>query len=400
MFVAFVTDALLRKSVAVCRALAENGIDVAVGSTTRLSPGFFSRYRSQALVYPSPLDEPEAFVETLVDYLRRHAHGVLIPVDDSTVSVCSRYREQFDRVTHVPIPTAEQLRYGLDKAPLMQLADRLGIPHPRTVLPTCGPDVARVAAPLRSPLVVKPRTSSAGRGIVYVDGHADLTQIWEEVHNAYPLPMIQECIPNGRKFDVGLLIDEDGRCVASFVQEELRHFPLRDGMSTLQVSVARPDLVERALTLLGGIGWYGLAEVEFMEHPGTGELLLLELNPRIWASIQLAVTCGVNFPYLLHQLAIGKRFDEVHSYPLGRRCRWLLPGDLFHFLANSERMRMKPSFFDFTSPETVYDGLYRDDLRATVGVLMSSAHYLFDKEMWRMVLRGKRASSIPAAASA
>jgi len=165
------------------------------------------------------------------------------------------------------------------------------------------------------------------------------------------------------------------------------------------VSVWRPDLVERAVQFLNATGWYGLAEVEFMEHPDTGEMLLLEVNPRVWASIQLAVACGVNFPYLLHQLTTGRPFEELHRYALGRHCRWLLPGDILHFLANAERMRMRPSFFEFSPRETVYDGLYHDDLGATLGVLLSSAHYLFDPEMWRLVLRGKVAGGAQTSAA-
>ncbi|MBV9582987.1 MAG: ATP-grasp domain-containing protein [Chloroflexi bacterium] len=388
----FVTDALLRKCVVVCHALSTRGIDVAIGDTTRLSPGFFSRHGRRYLVYPPPDEAPEAFVEALITYLRRRPHAMLLPVDDATIAVSARFRDDLERVTRVPLPRTDQLQYGLDKAPLMQLASRLGIPHPRTVLPASLEEVLPLSRGLRFPLVVKPRASSAGRGIAYVAAREDLVGAWEVAHGAYPLPMVQECVPNGRKFGVGLLMDHNGRCVASFVQEELRHFPLRDGMSTLQVSVLRPDLVERAVSLLRTIGWHGLAEVEFMEHPDTGEMLLLEVNPRIWASIQLAVTCGVNFPYLLHQLATGRPFEEAHTYVVGRQCRWLLPGDILHFLANSDRMRMQPSFFEFSGRETVYDGLYRDDLGATFGVLVSSAHYLFDPQMWRMLLRGRPAT--------
>jgi predicted ATP-grasp superfamily ATP-dependent carboligase len=389
--VVFVTDALLRKCVVVCHALSQHGINVAVGGTTRLSPGFFSRHGRRYLVYPSPTEAPEAFIDSLLSYLRRHRHEMLLPVDDASMAVCARYRADLERVTNVPLPATDRLHYGLDKAPTMLLAERLGVPHPRTVLPTSHAEVARLSAGLRLPLVVKPRSSSAGRGLLYVGAREDVAAAWAEVHRSHPLPMVQECVPNGRKFGVGLLMDHNGRCVASFVQEELRHFPLRDGMSTLQLSVYRPDLVERAVGLLSAIGWYGLAEVEFMEHPETGEMLLLEVNPRVWASIQLAVACGVNFPFLLHQLATGRPFEEVHTYVVGRHCRWLVPGDLLHFLANSDRMRMHPPFFQFSPSGTVYDGLYRNDLGATFGVLVSSAHYLFDPQMWRMLLRGRSA---------
>jgi len=102
------------------------------------------------------------------------------------------------------------------------------------------------------------------------------------------------------------------------------------------------------------------------------------------------VTSGVDFPYLLHQLAMGKSVRETHHYEIGRKCRWLLPGDILHFAVNPDRLRMQPSFFQFREPSTVLDGFYPEDKRATLGVLLSTAHYLFDKDIWSMFGRGKR----------
>jgi predicted ATP-grasp superfamily ATP-dependent carboligase len=383
---------LLRKSVVVCQSLGRHGVSVSAGSTTRLSPAFFSRHCRQTLVYPSPVTHPAAFAESLLDYLHRQPHDVLLPTDDVSLSVCMRYRADFERVTRLPLPDSSQLAYGLDKARVMEVAERLGIPHPKTLLPTRADEVVALAQRIRSPLVVKPRSSSGGRGITYLGPDEDVSEAWTAVHRNYPLPMLQECVASGPKFDVGVLMDQRGHPVASFVQQELRHFPMRDGLSTMQESVWRPDLVERAVSLLRAIGWYGLAEVEFMEDPNTGEALLFEVNPRFWASIQLAIACGVDFPYLLYQLAMGHHITDTHVYTVGRRCRWLVPGDLLHFVVNPERARLDPPFFDFDDAAMVYDGFYADDKRATLGVLLSTGHYLFDADLWSMLVRRGRSS--------
>jgi predicted ATP-grasp superfamily ATP-dependent carboligase len=392
---AFVTDGLLRKSVVVCQSLGRHGVSVSAGSTTRLSPTFFSRHCRKTLVYPSPASQPVAFAERLLEYLRKEPHDVLIPTDDASVAACARYRGDFERVTRLPLPQAPQLAYGLDKARVMQLAERLGIPHPQTRLPASVDEVAALAEQISEPLVIKPRGSSGGRGLAYVGRDDDISEAWLAVHREYPLPMLQRRVASGPKFDVAVLMDERGHAVASFVQRELRHFPVRDGLSTMQESVWRPDLVERAVTLLRAIGWYGLAEVEFMEDSNTGETLLFEVNPRFWASIQLAITCGVDFPYLLYQLAMGRRISDTHVYTLGRRCRWLVPGDVLHFLVNPDRGQLDPPFFDFNDSTMVYDGFYAEDMRATLGVLLSTAHYLFDADLWRMLLRRGRAAPTP-----
>lgn len=390
----FVTDALLRKTVAVCQSLGRQGVAVTAGSSTRLAPAFFSRYCRQRVLYPCPRTRPDAFAEMLLDYLGQQPHAVLLPTDDASLLAISRHHEQFAQVTHVPIPTQDQLAFGMDKARTMALADRLGIPHPRTATPASADEARRFAVGRPGGVIVKPRSSSGGRGIAYPAAADEVGAAWTAVHATYPRPLVQERIAGGAKYDVCLLMDRAGRPVASFVQKELRHFPVADGLSTLQESVWRPDLVERAVALLTAIGWYGLAEVEFMEDSLTGETLLLEINPRLWASVQLAMACGVDFPYLLYQVARGQAIAEVHTYAVGRRCRWLLPGDLLHFLVNPQRLRLEPSFFQFGG-DTVYDGFYAGDAPATLGVALSCAHYAVNRDLWTMLLRGKSARALP-----
>jgi len=44
--------------------------------------------------------------------------------------------------------------------------------------------------------------------------------------------------------------------------------------------------------------------------------------------LALPIQTGVNFPPLHYRLALGEHPKPVVDYPLGIRCRWLLPGDL------------------------------------------------------------------------
>jgi hypothetical protein len=53
----------------------------------------------------------------------------------------------------------------------------------------------------------------------------------------------------------------------------------------------------------------------------------MEINTRFWGSLQLAIDAGVDFPWLLYQLATGTTPETVTDYKVGIRLRWLL-GDL------------------------------------------------------------------------
>jgi hypothetical protein len=95
----------------------------------------------------------------------------------------------------------------------------------------------------------------------------------------------------------------------------------------------------------------------------------------------------------------ARRCCSKQAYTLGRRCRRLVPGDLLHFLVNPDRGQLDPPFFDFNDATMVYDGFYAEDMRATLGVLLSTGHYLFNADLWRMLLRRARSAPAPAPAA-
>src|SRR5207253_1848290 len=56
--------------------------------------------------------------------------------------------------------------------------------------------------------------------------------------------------------------------------------------------------------------------------------LLLDVNPRFYACMPLALRCGVNLPATWHAVVEGRVPGPPTAYPAGRRFRWL-EGDLY-----------------------------------------------------------------------
>jgi len=236
--------------------------------------------------------------------------------------------------------------------------------------------------------VVKPRRGWGSQGVTVVERPDQLASAYASVHAVFPDPLVQERIPaEGDAHGVSCLFNAAGRLRAVFVHRRLREYPLSGGPSTLRESVDRPDLVALSARLLESLGWTGFAMVEWKTDPRDGVARVLEVNPRFVGSLELAVQSGVDFPWLLHQVATTGDCPEVKSYTVGRLCRWLLPGDLLHFLANPARWRLEPSFFRFRAPNLGYDDWARDDpvpSFAQIGVIGVQA---LRPSMWRYVRR-------------
>ena len=238
------------------------------------------------------------------------------------------------------------------------------------------------------PAVIKPRISSGSFGIVYVRKREDLIPSYQKVHARYPFPLIQEWIPDGGgTFGLSALFDEASNIKAAFIHKKLRMYPVQGGPSTLREGVEHPQIMELGLSLLKSLNWTGVGMIEFKVDPRDGVPKLMEINPRFWGSLQLAIVSEVDFPYLILKMARGESFEPVLRYPVGRRCRWLLFGDILHFLTNPNRFHLKPSFFHFFEPDTFYDILSKDDPLPVLGSMATFLTFLYDPEMKRFLER-------------
>ena len=176
-------------------------------------------------------------------------------------------------------------------------------------------------------------------------------------------------------------VDEKGRVKASFVHRRLREYPVLGGASTLRESVRHDEIRDMALTLVKALDWYGVAMVEFKVDPRDGIPKLMEINPRFWGSLSLAVEAGVNFPYLLLRMSRGEDFTPVEQYQVGKKCRWLLPGDILHFIYNPRRARLVREFSHFRDGETAYDIVSLKDPLPALARILTPLTFLYDPDM-------------------
>ena len=378
----FITDGHWRKSLAAVRALGKRGIRVTVGESTRLATAVFSKYCHRGVVYPSPIHTPSAFVDFLSRELSRHSYQMLLPMEDETLGLISRYHAELSRWTYLPVVSFEKLEFARRKDRILRLAEKLGIPIPKTWYIEDLSQLKGLKDSLPYPVVIKPRMSSGAVGVSYPRNPEDLMEQYQSIHHRFPYPLIQELIPpEGPGYGVSFLLDEKGEVRASFVHKRLREYPVTGGASTLRESVERGDIRDMGLALLRAMDWFGVAMVEFKLDPRDGIPKMMEINPRFWGSLSLAVEAGVNFPYLLYRMSRGEKFRPVEHYQIGKRCRWLLPGDLLHFICNPKRTSLMPEFFHFWDRNTAYDILSMKDPLPVVARMLTPLTFIYDRDM-------------------
>jgi D-aspartate ligase len=266
----------------------------------------------------------------------------LFPTSDHTVAAVARAYDELGELFKLTTPPWDVLRWAHDKRLTVQLAEKVGIESPRTFFPKDRDELADLECDF--PVILKPAVKEDFNRFTAakawrVDDRRSLLARYDEASQFVPREtiMVQEFIPGGGRYQLSFAaLCSDGQPLASVVARRTRQFPSDFGRaSTFVETVDEPGVIEGSLRILAAMGVTGLVEVEFKRDPHTGALKLLDINPRAWGWHTVGARAGVDFPYLLWQLAHGVPVQKAHGATgiKWRRLSWdlvTLANDLVH----------------------------------------------------------------------
>jgi predicted ATP-grasp superfamily ATP-dependent carboligase len=324
-----------RVALATVRSLGRRGIPVAVAGNSHSTLAGASRHAKRKLLLPDPVLDPVALEGALREEALRHPGTVWIPATDEILAVVDGIRNQVPGV-HLPFPSSSVLELAWDKGKLTEFASLCGLFVPRTQRPRHAREAGEEAQMLGFPVILKPCRSKVRtkngfrRGIVrLIQDRKEVITAWERENANIPFPLLQERIP-GHGEGVFILADQ-GRVVTRFAHRRVRE-KHSSGVSVVRESIPVPEILKEPVDrLIQALGWHGVCMIEFRIDARDGKPYLMAVNPRLWGSLQLAVDAGMDFPFLLYQLALEEKIAVIEPYRVGVRSRWLL-GDLDHLV--------------------------------------------------------------------
>lgn len=315
-----VLDADERQSLVALRSLGRRGLRVGAFDSSRFVPAYGSRWCSLRRRLPHPA-EGHRYVDELLNALSATGPAVVVPARDATIEALRARRLEIERLTSIALADEQALEVAIDKRRTLALAEQLGIPVPSSVVVEDAADIAAAANLIGFPAVVKPVQSwSLGRRLGSVVAANPEEACWA-VERAGGRAIVQELLGGSR--EAVSLFCVEGVAHARFAQVADRMLPPLGGSSVVRESIPLPaDLTEAAEALVHAAALDGYTEVEFRRDLA-GKPFLMEINPRLSASVEVAVRAGVDFPWLLYAWAAGRPVPEVHGYRTGVRMRWL-----------------------------------------------------------------------------
>ena len=313
-------------------------------------------------------------LEPILEFMGANCFDAAIPMTDDYAHLLSTNSRRIKDETGcvAAVPALSQLEAAADKPTLMEICERAGLPHPRTVRCSAS-DSADISA-LNYPVVVKPDHSVGARGITKVDNPSGLAKAIATVTQRYGSCHVQEYVESeGPYYNVMIYRDRNGRQLAHAVLEIIRYYPLQAGSSSMCRTIDDPELVDICMKALGEIGYVGFADFDVLRSR-QGEYKIIEINPRVPASLRGAAVSGVNFPAIITADALGLPIPKC-TYEPAKILRYL-GLDILWFISSPDRFRSRPGWFRFWGRNVFYQEGGRRDWRAMIAAFLENFNKL------------------------
>lgn len=336
---ALVTDAHIPSAVSGIRALGRTGLAVAALAPGRSAAGLWSRYCAERAVGPDSVADPKGFLDAVRRVAEQHGPLVVYPGQDEAINALVGDTSHLPAEVLLPYPGPEPLAALRDKERVTALAASAGLATPSTLAAGRAGDLA--AGELPDGAVVKPSVPGRTFAAVHVtESRAELQALLSTVPAEEEL-VLQERL-SGRLMAVSVVVGRDGGLVRRFQQVAVRTWPADAGISSLAVSV-EPDeeLAEACRSLLAAAGYWGLAQLQFIDAPGGPRLI--DVNTRFYGSLALALAAGVDLPSAWHAVAMGQAVGRPEPYRVGVSYRWLEADAMAAMRGEPRRLLARPA---------------------------------------------------------
>lgn len=326
-------DGAFRQSLTCARRLGRAGLRVAIGESASQfrfgqdPPPFRSRYCARAFVLPDYAGDPKPYVEAVLAIVRDHQVRVVLPSGDANIVELAPYRDRFsDLGCTLAVAPDAALEIANDKNRTLEVAAKLGIAAPQSVDVAGVEDLRTAEARFGYPFVLKPTMSWSGEGAervfpIEVVSEPEAVETMERFL-ATGCAVLAQQLATGRREAITVLV-ANGDVVVACAAACLRTTPPLGGVTVMRESIAVPeDILDASISLVTAVGMEGPCEVEW-RRDAQGNPLLMEINPRLPATMENAVWSGIDLPVLIWRWATGQPVQPARSYRTGVRTRWL-----------------------------------------------------------------------------
>ena len=312
--------------VVLMRNLHRRGLRVYAFDCAPNQPGFFSVY-GQTYLCPNPDDQPEAWVNFMIDLARQiGGKPVLIPSADQFVSAISAHADQLSPYFVFLRAASSTQALLATKQRQYDIAASHGLPTARTRFVRSLEELEEFASTARFPCLIKPlhcreweRMPAShpllGEKLALAASPQELTEKYKSVAAYTSALVVQEVIegPDTAKLCYISCYSRAGKRLGSCLVRQVRTDPIYFGSASVVEPVIDPEADRLSDAFLRDINYAGLCELELKRDTRDGQLKLIEANPRYSVTSDAAPPAGVDIGWLHYLDLIGYDVQPVQQ---------------------------------------------------------------------------------------
>jgi len=279
-----------------------------------------SRATAGSVLVPDLKLDGEGFVRELAAAAARLSVKAVLPGAEPYLYALAGHEESFGGAV-LGTPPLESVERATNKGLLPEFAMSSGLQTPPTKIVRGD---SEATGTFGFPAIIKPLRSwirnPEGTISAYSARYVADEQAAEEALRALPAGegLVQPYVPGQLVSVAG--VSWEGELICALHQASIRIWPLRTGVSSYAQTIPQNPALEQGIgRLLQKIGWSGLFQAQFIRD-SHGQHYLIDINPRVYGSLALAVAAGLNLPGIWTDLLLGRR-PEIHGYRVGTRFR-------------------------------------------------------------------------------
>lgn len=333
-----------RQTLPMAKAFKNLGCYVATLNASKLDNGYSSRYPDEKIVDKHIQNSKAYHIDKIKKLLETGKYDVAVTTSDDTAEGLSLMRNELIGKAEIAVVEPELFYMAYNKNKTMRVCSDNNIPCPKTYFGISSAETVPYSE-FVYPLVVKPCKSFGAIGFHKVDNESELKSLTSIIGDNIGQYVFQEYIPQSAlQYVCVMFFDEKSTVKSACVFSKNRWFPISGGAGTCYCTVNRPDIIEECTLLMKKIKWHGICDIDLIQDPRDEKIKIIEINPRVSASIKIVLNSGVNIAEQILQLAMGKEVTEHLSYKVDNRMR-CCHTDLLWFIKSPDRFHSKPSWF-------------------------------------------------------
>ncbi len=223
---------------------------------------------------------------------------IVLPFVDPSIEICARLK-RINEQLYIPVSDEDICKVMYEKKLSANWFRKHSIPIPQTYN----------YQNIKYPVIFKPNTGSASKGITVAYNSNDLLNI-----DNFDEYLIQEYIPINEEFTIDAFVSYDKKIISVIPRIRLE---TAGGEVTRSVTIKDDEIIKISRQILKKGSFIGPITIQFIRNKETQRIYVMEVNPRLGGGVILSIEAGADVTEMILKEYLGLPIKPCYEWKEG-----------------------------------------------------------------------------------